>query len=177
VKRSKAFGTAAQYDSALQEAAESAEWMLCVELLAEARLLQHALGSSTVEGAILCVSEAGQAVKAAQELIILAETGDSKPSGETLAKVMQALSRGKEAEVAGEVMQACGGIMCPESSQSYNCLLRAYARADKAEAAVALFDKMFKADLLEGSAFTTMASMHLRLGDPAAADEMLDLRE
>jgi pentatricopeptide repeat protein len=48
--------------------------------------------------------------------------------------------------------QACGGIMCPESSQSYNCLLRAYARADKAEAAVALFDKMFKADLLEGSA-------------------------
>jgi hypothetical protein len=64
VKRSKAFGTAAQYDSALQEAAESAEWMLCVELLAEARLLQHALGSSTVEGAILCVSE-GKRVAAA----------------------------------------------------------------------------------------------------------------
>jgi len=150
--------------------------MLCVELLAESRLLQHDLPREELEGAVISIADAGHAAKAAQELMLMAEAV-GRPSADTLAHVMQALSRDKEADTAAALLEACADELSAESSHSYNSLMRAYARSDREEQAVALFGRLFKADLLEGSAFTTMASMHLRLGNADAADDMLELRD
>eukprot|EP00192_Tetraselmis_astigmatica_P025226 CAMPEP_0117688436 /NCGR_PEP_ID=MMETSP0804-20121206/23826_1 /TAXON_ID=1074897 /ORGANISM="Tetraselmis astigmatica, Strain CCMP880" /LENGTH=258 /DNA_ID=CAMNT_0005500883 /DNA_START=24 /DNA_END=800 /DNA_ORIENTATION=+ len=175
IKEAGGQGSEEEYNAALVEACASEDWISCIMLLTEARLLRLALQPGILESVALTLSNAGQGQKAAEVLAKHIKAGTSV-SCHAISQVMGSLARSADAESAEFLMQAAAPAMDKESSKAYNYLVRTFARADRVEDARKLFDDLFMQDLLRGDTYTAMASMYLRAGQAEEADNMLELR-